>query len=105
MAESVGKRDWMYEVIVSGDWATEDNMKAEVQGCTSQGGELTAWIWEDQGGGEYMAAFELQDWPDEDCVVNAINSASYFELEGVTCEDLNGSDPAIEHELAMQSQG
>lgn len=36
-----------------------------------------------------MAAFEIEDWPDEDCISKAFNSASFFTLKEVTCEELN----------------
>ncbi|CAG8896038.1 unnamed protein product [Penicillium egyptiacum] len=54
-------KDWMYKVIVSGDWATQDAIKSGIQGCVSNSDDLTAWIWEDQGDGTWMAARTFSD--------------------------------------------
>jgi hypothetical protein len=40
---------------------------------------LTAWIWEDQGDGTWMAAFDLKNFEDENCVPDAIQSASVIQ--------------------------
>ncbi|KAJ6141159.1 hypothetical protein N7497_012052 [Penicillium chrysogenum] len=95
-------KDWMYKVIVSGDWATQDAIKSGVEGCVSNSDDLTAWIWEDQGDGTWMAAFDLKNFEDENCVPDAIQSASDDLIKDVSCPVHNGADPTLSTRLMME---
>ncbi len=93
----------MYKVTMSGDWVDEQSVKTEVSTCSNEGGQPSAWVWEDQGDGFYMAGFDLYDLSDEDCVANAIRSASAFNVEDVTCNEYIGEDQELMAELTEQS--
>jgi hypothetical protein len=95
-------KDWMYKVIVSGDWATQDAIKSGVEGCVANSDDIPAWIWEDQGDGTWMAAFDLKNFEDENCVPDAIQSASDDLIKDVSCPVHNGADPTLSTRLMME---
>ncbi|KAL4898712.1 hypothetical protein BDV59DRAFT_197591 [Aspergillus ambiguus] len=53
-----------------GDWADEDTLREQEDGC----GSLSGWVWEDTGDGKHQAGFELGGF-DAGCVERAVKSA------------------------------
>lgn len=92
--------DYMYKVIVKGDWAKEDKLKSEIQTCVSDPKDVTAWIWEKHGDdGSMMAAFDLDGFKDKDCAGKAIQRASKDAVKNVSCPFHKDADKDLETRL------
>lgn len=78
--------EYMYKVIVKGDWVQEGKLKSEIQTCVKDPKDVKAWIWEKHGkDGSMMAAFDLDGFDDESCVGKAIQRASKDAVENISC--------------------